>query len=190
MCAAERKRISGDSFVHRKKQLHKLIVARADIAAALETGRFFLGMKNAHDELFYPLVTAMIVCYTRPFTANDPFGPLPSKWSKYDNARYETIHKALMDIRHRAITHSDLSVRKVLIFPPGTVLPDPINKSFAKWYAAVNHRLIQPKLLLELDPMLYNLWNRLDIEVQTLMEKLFESKNLPLKEFELTFDTN
>jgi hypothetical protein len=47
---------------HQKKELYKLIIARADINAALKSCELLIGRKIEED-LYSSLFNAMVVCY-------------------------------------------------------------------------------------------------------------------------------
>ncbi|OPX36027.1 MAG: hypothetical protein B1H12_07970 [Desulfobacteraceae bacterium 4484_190.2] len=79
-------------------------------------------VKSIKDENLYPLTTSVVVCYSRPFTANKPYGSLPQKWSKFDNQQYQATHEKLLQARHELFAHSDMNVRKAQIVPPNVPL--------------------------------------------------------------------
>src|SRR6267154_1715337 len=89
-----------------KKTLHKFLVARSDIGAALETCKLFKStVTSFKDDLYYPLFAAIVVCYARPFTNNEPYGALPKKWGAFDNPGMQDTHNRILRARHELIAH-------------------------------------------------------------------------------------
>ena len=103
---------------HQKRDLYCLLVARSDIIASLNTCNLILNnVKSIKDDYLYPLTTSVVICYSRPFTANKPYGALPKKWNKFDNPKYQITHDKLLQARHELFAHSDINVRKAMIVP-------------------------------------------------------------------------
>jgi len=102
-----------------KIELYKLIVARSDIDASrtackqLIENTFGMG-----DGLYYPLYCAIVICYSRPFTQNKPYGAIGNRWKKYTNQRFNDIHKKILKARNEIIAHSELQIREASIIPP------------------------------------------------------------------------
>lgn len=63
-------------------------------------------------ELYYPLYSSLIVCYTRPFTNNKPYGSLGIKWYTSEDNSHNEMHRKPLTARHELIAHSDLIVNK------------------------------------------------------------------------------
>lgn len=171
----------------RKKQFYKIVVARQDIKAALDACRLFLSSVHGLDDaLYFPLLNAIVVCYSRPFSSNKPLGPLPKTWHTFDNQKFAEIHKTILDLRNKTIAHSDLEIRKVLIFPKGT--PIGITGLTSGLGVAVKDILLPLERFPLIEAACLDLGSRLNFEVEKELESLFGSKDLPPKEFELTFD--
>ena len=67
----------------RRRTLYKLAMARSSIRSARDIAAY--ASEKIADEghaLWLPLQDALVVTYARPFTANKPFGPLASRWSR------------------------------------------------------------------------------------------------------------
>ena len=109
-------------FKNRLIDLYKIIIARSDINAAMDSCDLMLGnvkdfYKDYKKGLYVPLLNAIIICYARPFSQNKPFGPINSKWiNNFDN-RQKEIHHDLLFRRNRMIAHSDFNIRKIIIYP-------------------------------------------------------------------------
>ena len=99
-----------------KLSLYRLLVARSDIGASHAACELFLKtVTDLSDDLYYPLFSAIVVCYARPFTDNKVFGSLPEKWRKFSDPDQQRLHNSLIATRHELIAHSDISVRKAKI---------------------------------------------------------------------------
>lgn len=122
----------------RKRLLYQLLLARSDISAAqsaLEVFRRDVGAIG--HPLYYPLVAAITVCYARPFTKNQPLGPLPSKWGRFSHPKAQQTHNDLMRARHQLIAHSDMEAREAKIVPPGFVITHDKGQPIVSDFAAV-----------------------------------------------------
>ena len=177
-----------DKLSSRKKQFYKLVVARSDITAALNACELFLSrVKDLGDRLYIPLLTAMVVCYSRPFSKNKPLGPLPKKWHRFDNRRFQEIHKALLKLRNKTVAHSDLEIRKVFIIPKGARIRKTNIKSPSLGVGISNSSLAM-EMIPEIRETCLDLGRRLNTEINEQLQLLFGDKDLPSEEFELTFD--
>lgn len=109
----------------RKKELSKLLMARTDIIAAMNSAELMLErVTSISDDLYYSIFTATIVCYARPFTNNKPYGSLPKRYGKFKNDLQTRTHQEIMSARHELIAHSDMTVRRAKIVPKGAVIGD------------------------------------------------------------------
>ena len=108
-----------DILVHLRKQLCKLVVARSYIDAALKACELFLShVRETSDDLYLPLVNAIIICYARPFTHNEPLGPLPDRWGRFEDPELQGAHRALLDLRDWIAAHGDMHMQRIVIVPP------------------------------------------------------------------------
>lgn len=74
---------------------------------------------KAGHPLYWTLHNGIVVSYCRPFTRNRPYGPLPDKWSQFDDPELGELHQEPLDLRHKCVAHSDYDRRKVFIVPAG-----------------------------------------------------------------------
>ena len=115
--------------LHKKRNLYRLAVARSDISASLHACDLLLSEINKanpydpydplRNPLYQPLVEAIVISYSRPFTRNKPYGALPAKWGKMGHVKLQEIHDDLIASRAKAVAHSDFEERKIMITPPG-----------------------------------------------------------------------
>jgi len=179
------------SRAQRKKNLYQLLIARSDVSAAQSACKLFLSsVKDMGDELYYPLFAAIVVCYVRPFTNNDPFGPLPQKWSKFADGKHQATHNKLVEARHEQIAHSDMTVRKAMIVPPGVLI--------GKWKGKElksNSIGVQTSFYLFPVAFFQNVWNtaadlnkRLSDEIDAQVEQLYGGMELPTGAFRIRID--
>lgn len=180
--SSEKKNISS-----RRKQFYKIVVARQDIKAALDACKLFLSkVRSMGDDLYFPLLTAIVVCYSRPFSRNKPLGPLPKKWHTFDKPEFTKIHETILDLRDKTIAHSDLAIRKVSILPKGTPIG---NSGLTSGLGVIMRDVALPmEIFPRIEAVCLDLGSRLNLEVKKEIRALFGSKDLPPKEFELTFD--
>jgi len=177
-----------DNLSSRKKEFYKIVVARSDITAALTACDLFLSkVKDLSDDLYFPLLNAIVVCYSRPFTSNKPLGPLSEKWHKFHNETFQKTHETILSLRNKTIAHSDLEIRKVFIYPAGTPIAKTGIKSHHLGVAISNHALPMERFP-EIRATCFDLGYRLNIEAERELRSLFGNKNPPSRKFELTFD--
>ena len=174
-----------------KKELYKLVVARSDITAALKGCEFILKyIKELRDERLYPLTTAVVVCYARPFTQNKPFGALPEKWSRFSNSGFKDIHDKLIKARNEIFAHSDMNIRKVQIVPPNVSVIKNVNKELKSTQIGtqLNTYFFSIDFFKSVRKLILDLGSRLQKEIDRLIDDLYSNLELPKKEFDLKID--
>lgn len=109
-----------------KKQLYKLAIARCDIFTALELCTLCNSMKNdkrrkISKKTAYQdsLIASMITAYSRPFSDNQPYGPLQKKWSTFENPLHNNLHEKIIEFRNKKIAHTDFDTRQVYFYTTG-----------------------------------------------------------------------
>ena len=174
-----------------KKSLIRLLIARSDINAALHACDLILqNVQGPKDKLLYPLTTSVVVCYSRPFTENEPHGSLPSKWTKFDNTKYQFTHDKLLQSRHQLFAHSDMNVRKAQIVPPnvpleineGTELKSP------EISTQVRYTLFEIDFFKIVREAILDLGRRMQAEISKLIIDLYGNINLPNNVFDIRVD--
>ena len=100
----------------RKLYAQQLFVATSDIHEATDACQLLIeNVRNKNHPLYRPLLTAIIICYSRPFTKNKGYGGLKGKWHKFKSKELQDVHETLLDMRKKVIAHSDSDVCKVNI---------------------------------------------------------------------------
>lgn len=174
-----------------KQNLYKLLIARSDIKASFDACNLLLEkVKGIKDDLYYPLSTAVIICYARPFTANKPYGALPNKWSEFTIPRYKQIHKKLINARNKLMAHSDMEVRKVKILPPKIPLSlknsDEIKSP--KVSTVISYYIFPVDFFNGVKEVNLNIGRRLHEEAEKLVSILYKNMDLPNAMFDLRLD--
>ncbi len=170
---------------HRKKELHKLAVARSDIEAALDAAEMLQRTGGLSDGLYKPLFHATAVSYGRPFTNNTPYGSLSAKWGRFSEPRLQEIHDNLLRVRNELAAHSDQQRRRVEVVPAGTVLP---KGRAGRLMLSVDNYLWRPDRIQDVVDACRDLGGRLNEEVEARLRELFGDRQLPPQAFPLTFD--
>jgi hypothetical protein len=175
-----------------KKNLYKLMVAQSDIGAAHSAYKLFeSNVKELSDKLYQPLFTAIVVCYARPFTNNQPYGALPDKWTKFDNPRQQSLHDDLIKARHEIVAHSDMSVRRASIVPPGVVtgfFADGRELKSTRIGHETSYYLFRIPRIREISDLTVDLGRRISLEIDTIIENLYSGMDLPRAKFRLRID--
>src|SRR5438552_6649205 len=108
-----------ESRTDRKNKLYKLIVAFRDMVEARHACSLFgKTVRSTNDDLYYPLLNSIVVCYSKPFVQNKGLGPLPARWRKFKRSELQKTHDRLLQFRHDNIAHNDLDTVQVQIIPP------------------------------------------------------------------------
>ena len=173
----------------RKRELHKLVVARSDVNAARHACEVLLTrIKDLGDDLYMPLLYAAAISYGRPFSDNRPIGPLPGRWRRFDDPRLQKTHDDLLETRNKLVAHSDPAERTVDIYPPGA----PLGKTgLVSGGVSVSIRLGGVFTIARFQDVYdtcMDLGGRLNDEVQALLQELYGNRELPKTDFPLTFD--
>ena len=179
------------SRLQRKKELYKLVVARSDITASLNACKVMLEkVHGMGHELYYPLYSAIVVCYSRPFTNNKPYGSLAKKWYTFEDLLHKKTHKELLKARHELIAHSDMTVKEAMIVPPNVEIGIKSKKPIVSNYIIVQTTLYYyPRSLFENSKSLCLFQrSRISVEIDNLLEELYEGMDLPNAPFKIRMD--
>lgn len=176
---------------HQKRDLYRLLIARSDIYASLNACNLILNnVKSIKDENLYPLTTSVVVCYSRPFTANKPYGALPKRWSKFDNPLYQNTHDMLLQARHELFAHSDMDIRKAQIIPPNVpfVIDGDKDLKSPEISTQVSYKLFAIDFFKIVKETNLDIGKRIQAEINKLTIDLYADMELPNKEFYLRID--
>ena len=138
----------------------------------------------------YSLYAATVVCYARPFTHNEPYGPLPEKWHHFEDNTHQKVHDALLKDRHELIAHSDLTRRKASVIPPGYSMGEWEGQRVSSEEVSVSVNIIGYKIDFFKEVLLTarNLNDHLTEEIHRLTEVLYGGMELPRAPFRLKID--
>jgi hypothetical protein len=158
----------------RRRSLYRLAVARTDIGSARAVARYASAhVREFTDELWLPLQDAIIISYARPFSSNEPFGPIPARWRRFDNPSHQQLHDELIRSRNELVAHADASTRSVTIFPPNTRPPVPGLEPRQEPTLAVHHYRRPPAFFESVRDLCEDLLPRLHVAVQQELRALF-----------------
>jgi hypothetical protein len=178
-----------DERRRKKIQLYKIALARHDV---FEAQRIFMSMAIAGSPSPYlplqePQVQLAVISYSRPFSKNKPFGPLPGKWSKFENPEFQEIHDFLLRARDQHVAHGDLAVREVYIAAPGATLAS--GDVATELTTSIRARWRAPWPISRAVDTCTDLGVRLLVEMNRLLRDLFSSRtDLPAESFKLDPD--
>jgi hypothetical protein len=185
----------------KKKLFQKLVLAQSDVHSGFKACELFMekiglpeianrketaGMSNP---LYLPLLDAIIISYSRPFTDNDGLGVLQKKWSQFDNQQFAEAHKYILRYRNELVAQTDQDVRKIQIVPPNVCVVPTSNGSRT---IGLGFRVHSYWVAMRQIPVMGQLAayqaTRLWDEVNKLFDELYEGMDLPNKEFYLRID--
>ena len=197
---------SGDGFAtkysklrsEKKREIYKLILAQSDIGAACRTCEHFLaviGPRAAKSSgryagmdhpLYRPLLEAIVISYTRPFTGSKTIGKLKQKWGKFGNPQFQAAHDKILGARNELVAHSDRFARSVKIEPPGarkfgTIQSKEVGFSIRGYWFTVRDVNAFYRTAGDLAA-------RLLAEVEKLLADLYGGMDLPARAFDLQLD--
>jgi len=175
----------------RKKELYKLLVARSDITASLNSCKQILEkVDGLGHELYYPLYTAVVICYTRPFTNNKPHGALPKKWYTFDDEILSETHNDLISARNELIAHSDMTIKEAYVVPAGCEIGKDGDKPLVSDFIGVQttmHYFPRPMFEKICNLCMFQ-GTRINQEIDDLITELYEGMELPSKPFKIRID--
>jgi hypothetical protein len=158
-----------------REQLYQLIVGMSDIGAAQATADYAAKVvRDIQSPLWFPLLEAVVVSYARPFTANRPFGRLHPRWATFDDPRQQELHDDLIEIRNRAVAHSDAAVRRVVVVPPGAQV-SPLTRVAKTSNFAITTDRLPPSRFAEIERHCVELGTRMYREVSVAMKRFDDS---------------
>jgi hypothetical protein len=176
-----------------KRQFHRLAVAQADVASAKDA--WLLLQKNPSHigtPTHTALITAIVICYSRPFTDNESFGKLPKEWSTYSNIQFRRCHDAILTARNEVIAHRDKAVHQIRIYPPGIKLKFQPKSAPPLQHIgfSVDTYSLASRDLQALGDMFDDLQKRMMAEIEIFIEKLYGGmeSELPNRDFPLRID--
>jgi hypothetical protein len=173
----------------RKKKLYKLIVALKDIVAARHACAMFGQMVDSvGNDLYQPLLHAVVICYSKPFVENKGLGPLPGRWRKFANPDWQHSHDQLLEMRHKLIAHNDLDTVTVQIIPPGVGFYGPPKEGRLGVSWAVRDIALAPETFRTIWHTIEDLRIRLMKAIEEEMLVLYGLSKLPSEPFLLAFD--
>ncbi len=162
----------GDKTSQKQQKARSLLVATADIRAAENACQLLLErIKGKDDPLHIPLLTAIIISYSRPFRKNKGYMALEGKLGQFENREFQEIHDAILEMRDKVIAHSDSDVRMVEFETKDT----PIGRRISEI------RVVSQSLPMDIFPKLLetcrDLGNRLELEALEEMDCLLDHEN-------------
>jgi hypothetical protein len=171
-----------------KIELQRLLIAREDVTGAFEACGLLLNTvaDDIGHPLYYPLSCAIIVCYARPFTHNQPYGGLGRRWPGYTNPEFRAVHDEVLETRNKIVAHSDAAVRKIRITVPGgrlakTELYTGLGAMVDTYYLSIEHYRV-------LHHAARDLGRRLHGEIESRLGHLYDGIELPKRSFPLRID--
>ena len=192
-----------DKRSQKKKLFQKLVFAQSDMSSACRACELFLdkvGMpeKSNPDKtvgignpLFLPMLEAIIISYSRPFTNNDGVGVLQKKWSQFENPQFADAHEQILQYRNELVAHTDKNVRTIQIVPPNVcVVPTPKGKEMEGLGFRVRTVWIAARRIHLFHELSVHQATRMMDEVIKLFDELYKGMEteLPNKEFDLRID--
>lgn len=171
----------------RKTELLKLVSARSDFSGARRAAALLVGSASAlGDDLNYPLLVATVVCYSRPFTANEPHGAIPNRYSRGVPKVLQPVHAELLDARHKCFAHSDLTDRPAYVYPPGCEIAEGVTA--AGLGSAIETPRYSAGFVTSVGQLCEHLLGELSRDIAALLNELYGGRQLPLDRIRIAID--
>jgi|GEM_PF-756131 len=179
----------------KKQEFYQIALAELDVRTAIGVADDFIELMKdwpPKRPLPYHLSEAFVahiaVSYSRPFVESRRsfIRPLPRHWSRFKNAELKRIHDLMISVRHTLFAHTDPTLVKVRIVPPGVKMPTLGIPTLTSW--TVNRQTLPPHAIGELRATCVHVHARLEWRIHELMEELYGGMELPQKMFPIRFD--
>lgn len=117
---------SGPTKLQLHRQVCRLILAGRDFAHARDAARRVIEERVRLDSpARFEALQAVAISYGRPFTHNDPIGPIRKPFNRFEQREQRQLHEKLLQMRHGLYAHHDLRLRRVYVIPRGArITPD------------------------------------------------------------------
>src|SRR5439155_6332737 len=98
-----------EPLLQKKRSLQRLTLAQTAFRQARSLCEHMEQMKvDSHEELASAMMAGIVVSYVRPFIRSDGIGPLPKKYSEFEEGSpYKRIHNIMLEARHWVYAHRD-----------------------------------------------------------------------------------
>lgn len=98
-----------EKSLHKKRALQRLTLAQTAFRQARSLCEHMEQMKiESSEEIASAMMAGIVVSYVRPFVRNDGIGPLPKKYSEFEEGSpYKRIHNIMLEARHWVYAHRD-----------------------------------------------------------------------------------
>ncbi len=172
---------------HLKMQLQRLVIARADIQAAIMGATSVLELAEKGEisqALYFGLWSATVISYGRPFTQSEQTGSLPNKWFKFDDPLWQSLHDGAIAARMQSVAHSDPVARIVHVDPPG------VGEYPEAYSAGVNFAVPDMPWFAQFRSHAWALNQRMTLEMNELLQQLYGDRPNPGKRFIVDFSNN
>jgi hypothetical protein len=179
----------------KKFELYRLAVANQDISHAVNTCDELLKIifaKETGPKLPYHLREAffstIIVSYARPFMDNDSNLKLPKEWSKFSNKGMQDTHLHMLELRNQLYGHSDADANRMIIMPAGYDSKQ-IGRKIPRTSWMFHTFVPAHESILGFRATAADLQKRLEADVSSRIEELYDGMDLPNKPFRLNRDS-
>ena len=171
----------------REKEFYKIVIARSDITNAMRLCDLFLRVvSDIQNPFYFALQDAIVTSYARPFSRNKPFGSLTDKWKEFGDLQQSDLHNRLVGMRNQSVAHSDMSVRRVYIRPPGTAI-EALNDKNEAFGVEIENQYLEINDIRLIQLLCRELGSRLNVEVDKELEEIYGQMSLPPEAIQLIY---
>jgi len=110
---------------------------------------------------------------------NTRFGSLGEKWKIFLNSKFQRIHDDLVNYRHKMIAHSDFDIRKVVVYPNGVEMAEPLKHKSIGVSVTVSTRAFTLDYIRDIRELCFYIGKRINEEVDGKLKELFGDESVP-----------
>ncbi len=179
-----------ERYAHQKRALQRLTLAQTAFRQARRLAEHMDKLAlDPREEIASAMMAGIVVSYVRPFVRSDGIGPLPKRYSEFeDGSPFAFIHKTMIEARHWVYAHRDHQNAPNL--GGGHVSRDVVSEVVLHlrrdgYSVSINEPQISPKQLVNFQALCSFQHNRINEEVGDIIIALMGEYKLDVGEYEL-----
>ena len=179
-----------ERYVHQKRALQRLTLAQTAFRQARALAEHMRKLElDPREEVASAMMAGIVVSYVRPFIRSDGIGPLPRRYTEFDEGSpFAFVHKTMLEARHWVYAHRDHQNAPNLA--GGHVSREVVSQVVVTlrrdgYSVSINEPQVSPKQLVNFQALCSFQHNRINEEVGDLIIALAKEHRIGLGEYEL-----
>jgi hypothetical protein len=181
-----------------KGNLRLFAIARSDITAALHAAEILQALHRQaggdayapmRRTIFFPVLHALVISYSRPFVATRTSPHLQGRWARFDATRLQQAHEEVIAMRNDFVAHRDEDQRQVTVYPDGSYTPPGFPSANKGLGISTSSVVLGAPIIDAFAECCADVGRRLNSEVERLLQELYGARtDLPRQPFEVSDD--